>query len=958
MRTPRAPLLLVCALLVAPLPARAQPHVTGRWGPPFDLQGVGIHSALLRGADDRWRVTWWSGFDGFNVRTWDYQPGPFDSLTVFPARWTNPTPDNFYECGFTPLADGRLLTLGGLVRYHHDGSSRSVVFDPVTRASSQAARLLVGRYEPSLTALPDGRVLVSGGMRYIYAVGFGGRSPRPGAPLELEVRGDLLRLALKLAPEWRDSTEDGWDTPRRPPPLEHHSAVDDPGGGHRMLVFGGHDATSPTLPEFVNDRVWRLTRRDEDLTREVMWAWDTLATQPDAVAGRPSGRWSHSAILTGDRRMVVFGGRGAAGALGDVWVLPVAVPLGAQPMWVRWTPAPDPVHGAPSARWGHQAGYDASLTRMLVFGGRDAAGFATDDCWELSLGTTPTWRRLPSSGQPREGHSATLGTVAYRRVWLFAGRSPSGMRNDVHEFRLDSESWRTPTFASGGTFPPARADHAALLGGDDYLTISGGELADGSLDDGVWRLRFINLFFEPTQLGWVLHPPSSLRPGPRAGHSLVVEDQFVTSRRFEIHDPSGSTDGLPGVASELPASARRFVYFYPPMFVLPGGHVFHGLGSNTAMLDLSSAAWTPVPGGIPGGSASQVVHYAPGRIMRSGGNSRSRLTDVIAFDANDQTSGWSNWTTGQMRTRILHRATVLPTGQVLVTGGLRDAGDAVGQRVPQLWSEALGWADSTVLDPEPVLRGYHSTALLLPDGRVFTTGGSSPGADPFKGCVFEPPYLFDASGAYVRQSVLQGVPFASGYGQTLVVGTEITADAGAIVEACLVKPSASTHDPNFEQRRVPLMLTNVGDSLHLTMPASPNLAPPGDYLLFVLRDSSGVRIPSIASWLRMALPDTAVLGVPADEAPAMALWPPWPNPTRGSMLLRFTLAHAASVRVTVHDAAGRLVRVIAHGPREPGVQQLEWDGRDAAGRRVAAGRYFVGLRAGGKFASQAITLVR
>ena len=963
LRFPRSARFAVLAAVLSAGATSAQPQLRGRWSAPFDMQTVAIHATLLRGPNDTWRYTWWSGFDGWRLHDWEYRPGPFDSTTSFPSRTPAPTPDNFYECGFTITAAGKLISLGGLARYHNDGTTRANLYDPVSHVVTPLTRLGVERYEPTLTSLPDGRVLVSGGCRFIYAVGFGGRVPRPGAPGEREARNDLLRFALHPVPTWEDSTEDGWGSSRRPPPLEQHSAVFDLQGFGRMLVFGGHDATIPGGPEAVSATVWRLGRIDFDPSREVVWTWDTVVTAPDPVFGRPQGRWAHGAVLTSDRRMIVFGGRTPAGALGDVWQLALAVPLGAASPWTRLSPAPDPVHGAPSARWGHAVVYDAALNRMLVFGGRDAGSLASDDCWELTLGATPAWRRLASSGQPREGHTAVYGAVAYRRVWVHGGRGSTGTRGDVMEYALDTDAWRTPVLASGSPVPPARADHAAFLGGDDWMTISGGELADGSLDDRVWRLRFVPPAFESSQLTWVSDSLSPKGPGPRAGHTLVPEDIVVTTRRFEVYDPEGSTAGVPGSVVELPASARRFTYFYPSMIVLPGGHVLHANSDNTATLDLATATWTPVTGGAPGGSAGQVVHYAPGRVMRCGGNSRLGVTDVVAFDADDHTTGWSNWTLGKMQSRLFHRATLLPTGDVLVTGGVRDPSDAVGIRAPQLWNEATGWSDSTLLAPEPVLRTYHGTTVLLPDGRVLTAGGSTFDASPLKGAVYEPPYLFDAAGALVRQTIVTAVPGAAGYGSIVTLGTEVTSDAGAITGACLMRPCATTHDPNFEQRRVPLAFTREGDSLRVTLPSSANLAPPGDYMLFLLRDGapgetgSGVAVPSIARWIRLTK-GGPVLAVPPTAAMRVSFARPRPNPTAGAVQFRFALPMPGVARLSVLDVAGRRVRDISMPRASAGEHNVRWDGRDDAGRELSPGLYFVRLEAGGETLAWPLVLAR
>jgi len=954
-RSPRLALLLAATTLVASAAAHAQPQLRGRWSAPFDLQQVAIHATLLRGPQDTWRWTWWSGFDGAFLHDWQYVPGPFDTTSSFPERVTVPMPDNWYESGFTVTAAGKLVSAGGLFHYHNDGTTRVYSYDPLTHAATALTRIGVERFEPSLTSLADGRLLVSGGTRWIYAVGFGGRAPRPGAPSEREARGDLLRFALHPVPVWQDSTGDGWGSSRRPPPLEQHSAVFDAGGFGRMLVFGGHDATAPG-GEVVNDQVWQLERQDEDLTREVVWTWDTVATTPDPAFGRPPGRWAHGALLTNDRRMIVFGGRSPAGALGDVWQLSLAVPFGASAPWQKLAPAPDPVNGTPSPRWGHAVIYDGAQERMLVFGGRDVTGLAADDCWELSLGATPAWHRLAASGQPREGHSAVYDAVAYRRVWLFGGRGASGMRSDVMEYALDTGVWRTPTLAPASPVPPPRADHAAFLGGDDCMTISGGELADGTLDDRVWRLRFIAPFQEPTQLTWVLDPPLPNGPGPRAGHTLLAEDILVTSRRFEVIDPDGNTAGVPGSVIELPASTKHYTYFYPSLMVLPGGHVFHANGAS-AMLDLGTNTWTPVPGGIPGGSAGQIVHYAPGKVMRCGGNSRAGGTDVIAFDAADHTTGWSTWTLGKLQSRILHRATVLPTGDVLVTGGVNYLGDPIGVRAPQLWNETTGWSDSTLLAPEPVTRTYHSTSVLLPDGRVLDAGGSTVDASQLMGTVFEPPYLFDADGGLVRQTHATAVPGEAGYGSLITIGTEVTADAAAISDACLMKPCADTHDPNFEQRRVPLAFTHNGDSLRIALPDAPDLAPPGDYMLFLLRDVNGIAVPSIARWVRMELAGP-VLAAPPRGAARVVFARPWPNPAAGDVRFRFTLTRDGEASLSVLDVAGRRVRLIRLAHAAAGANEASWDRRDDGGRELSAGLYFVRLYVEGETRTWPVVLAR
>ena len=97
-------------------------------------------------------------------------------------------------------------------------------------------------------------------------------------------------------------------------------------------------------------------------------------------------------------------------------------------------------------------------------------------------------------------------------------------------------------------------------------------------------------------------------------------------------------------------------------------------------------------------------------------------------------------------------------------------------------------------------------------------------------------------------------------------------------------------------------------------------------------------------------------------APVLAdgtrLAPVEPNPLRGSATVRFTLGAAGPYRITVHDVAGRIVRVLGDGAGAAGSHTMTWNGLDAAGRPVAAGLYFVRLRAGDATRTQRAVVVR
>jgi hypothetical protein len=92
----------------------------------------------------------------------------------------------------------------------------------------------------------------------------------------------------------------------------------------------------------------------------------------------------------------------------------------------------------------------------------------------------------------------------------------------------------------------------------------------------------------------------------------------------------------------------------------------------------------------------------------------------------------------------------------------------------------------------------------------------------------------------------------------------------------------------------------------------------------------------------------ASTGVPAAGASlGLRLSPAQPNPFNPRTTIRCELDESADLRVTVHDARGRLVRVLAAGRWDAGSHDVVWDGTDDAGRRVESGVYFVRAEAAG-----------
>lgn len=151
--------------------------------------------------------------------------------------------------------------------------------------------------------------------------------------------------------------------------------------------------------------------------------------------------------------------------------------------------------------------------------------------------------------------------------------------------------------------------------------------------------------------------------------------------------------------------------------------------------------------------------------------------------------------------------------------------------------------------PEVEDRTYHSTALLLPDGRVWSAGdddhplqadGNPSTSDTAE--IYSPPYLFRGA-----RPAISKWPATLGYQQTATVRT---GHSGPDPEsAVLISPAAATHSVDTSQRYVKLKVLGAdANRLHVESPPDPEVAPPGYYMLFVL-DADGV--PSKARWVQL-----------------------------------------------------------------------------------------------------------
>jgi hypothetical protein len=91
---------------------------------------------------------------------------------------------------------------------------------------------------------------------------------------------------------------------------------------------------------------------------------------------------------------------------------------------------------------------------------------------------------------------------------------------------------------------------------------------------------------------------------------------------------------------------------------------------------------------------------------------------------------------------------------------------------------------------------------------------------------------------------------------------------------------------------------------------------------------------------------------------AIELQPAVPNPFNPTVTIGYLLAKQGSVRIMIHDAAGRVVRTVERSDQPEGAGSYLWDGRDDAGRRLHSGVFLVQVVSGGSSASQKVVMLK
>jgi hypothetical protein len=385
------------------------------------------------------------------------------------------------------------------------------------------------------------------------------------------------------------------------------------------------------------------------------------------------------------------------------------------------------------------------------------------------------------------------------------------------------------------------AGHTTLA--DGRVFIAGGHIADYT---GYPHA----VIFDPATNGFTSLPDMNTGRWYPTTTTLPNGDVLVVSGDINSNT---NVDALPQVFQFSTKTWRNLTTaqlsqpLYPNMLVAPNGKVFNaGPSRQSRYLNTGgTGSWSNVAVTNFGGSRDYgpAVMYDVGKVLDVGGADPPTATAEI-IDLNAATPAWK-FTSSMHFPRRQHNAVILPDGKVFIVGGSKASGfdTSTSPVLPtEMWDPATG--QFTVMASIAVYRGYHSTALLLADGRVLSAGGNVGGPNAQ---LFSPPYLF----AGARPSIASA-PVSAGYGQTVFVGTP---DAASVSKVTLLKQASVTHTNSMSQGFQPLSFTKTSTGLNVTMPANANLATPGYYMLFILNGSG---VPSVGSIIQISATAAAV----------------------------------------------------------------------------------------------------
>jgi hypothetical protein len=359
---------------------------------------------------------------------------------------------------------------------------------------------------------------------------------------------------------------------------------------------------------------------------------------------------------------------------------------------------------------------------------------------------------------------------------------------------------------------------------------------------------------------------------------------------------------LPGDFARLVDSLN--LVQYPRLHVLPNGDVFcvtplHSLDTriqSSLRYNIATQTYNLVGGQIvdPDYLADAIVegHNTTSvllpYLLSQGYHSQVLLcgaSQPLRIDLDSAAPAWhptNPRTLAGQPARYNLNAVLLPTGDVFICGGVSDRVNKLnssGVVTPEVYHPETDQWETLDPDPAGVVRNYHSTAVLMPDGRVWMAGSNKDGTNSVglengpndthepRIRIYEPWYH------YRTRPTITSAPRGMLYWRSSEddhAYRVYAPNTEGISRVAIIRIGSTTHAFNSDQRYIELAFQHRGQEIDVTPPKAGGIAPPGIYLLFIV-DSHGV--PSVGSFIwisdRDPQPGTAhefLAGVAADHS--------------------------------------------------------------------------------------------
>ncbi|HWZ65731.1 MAG TPA: galactose oxidase-like domain-containing protein [Patescibacteria group bacterium] len=441
--------------------------------------------------------------------------------------------------------------------------------------------------------------------------------------------------------------------------------------------------------------------------------------------------------------------------------------------------------------------------------------------------------------------------VTYPEVSIHAALTPTGKILTMQgDFSQGGQQYLyNPTNDSINQVPNAAADlfcAGQAVTADGRILVIGGTSTSGGL--GTTAVTAFNPTTETWQSLAPMHHPRWYATGTTLGDGRVMATSGYNTAINDLVTIPEIYNVQNNTWTDMATSATQSIPVYPFMYQLPDGRVLQAgaseVATSTKVLDLTTQQWSTIDARIIDGAS--IANYAPNLFMKAGsaadsGNTGASSNTAFTLDMSKPNPTWQP--TGSMAfPRSFVNLVNLPDGTVLATGGdttKTGSSNANGVLQAELWNPSSGsWS---TLASMSVARLYHSTALLMPDGRIFESGsGGDAGVPDQKSYqIYSPSYLFKGA-----RPTISSAPSTVAYGSNTFVGTP---DGASISKVTLIRTGSTTHSFDQNGRAVPLSFTQTAGGLNIQMPPNSNTAPPGYYMLFIV-NSNGV--PSVASMVR------------------------------------------------------------------------------------------------------------